>query len=176
MATLGETLRSAREKKGLTPSDVAAGTRVKVQHIEALEREDFSRMAAAAYAKGFIKLYAEFVDLDAAPLIAQYNEMHAPTPEPTLVPEVAAAAPAQAEAPAALPATAARWQKWLGGMPWQRILMGVGALVILLAVVSSLSRCFYHGEQEQSAPEAPPSVEDLGLVKEPPEPYWSEAP
>jgi transcriptional regulator with XRE-family HTH domain len=69
---LGAQLRKAREARGLTASEVAAGTNLKVQIVEDLEREDFHRVAATIYGKGFIKLYAEYVGLEAKPLIEDY--------------------------------------------------------------------------------------------------------
>ena len=50
MATLGQILKEAREKKGVTASQAAAATRMKIQTVEALERDDFSRIAAPTYA------------------------------------------------------------------------------------------------------------------------------
>jgi len=70
---LGETLRKARKDRELTASEVAAATRMKVQMVEALEKEDFSKIAAPIYAKGFIKLYAEHVGLDPTPLLNEYT-------------------------------------------------------------------------------------------------------
>ena len=69
---LGEDLRNGRLALELTASEVAAGTHMKVQVVEALEREDFSKVAAPIYAKGFIKLYAEYVGLDPNPLTNDY--------------------------------------------------------------------------------------------------------
>ena len=71
---LGQTLRKARQEKKLTASEVAAGTRMKVQMVEALEREDFSQVAATIYGKGFIRMYADYVRLDPEPLIQEYME------------------------------------------------------------------------------------------------------
>ena len=45
---------------------------MKVQVVEAIEREDFSSIAAPIYSKGFIKLYAEYVGLDPKPLIDDF--------------------------------------------------------------------------------------------------------
>lgn len=74
---LGKQLQEARMLRKLTPSQVAAGTRVKVQIIEDLERENFSRIAAPIYAKGFIRMYAEHVGLDPSSLIAEYEDRFA---------------------------------------------------------------------------------------------------
>jgi hypothetical protein len=47
-------------------------TRMKVQIVDDLEHDDFHRIAATIYGKGFIKLFAECVGLEPAPLIADY--------------------------------------------------------------------------------------------------------
>lgn len=73
---LGEILKNAREQKGLTPSAVAESTHMKVQVVEDLEREDFRRIAAPIYGRGFVKLYAEFLQLDPEPLIRDFMELY----------------------------------------------------------------------------------------------------
>jgi len=72
MDTVGQQLRAARERKELSPSQIASATRMKVQIVEDIENDDFSRIVAPIYAKGFIKLYAEYVGLEPAPLVQQY--------------------------------------------------------------------------------------------------------
>ncbi len=49
----GEVLRNARVQRGLTPSDVAESTHLLVQIVEDLEREDFRRVAAPIYGRGY---------------------------------------------------------------------------------------------------------------------------
>lgn len=71
---LGQELKEAREERSLTRSDVAKATRMKVQIVEALEEEDFDKIPAPIYARGFIKLFAEHVGLDPKPLIDEYSE------------------------------------------------------------------------------------------------------
>ena len=97
---IGPILREARQQKQLTASQVAEITRMKVQIVDDLENDDFHRIAATIYGKGFIKLYAECVDLDPEPLLADYMEQvgapqppklptttHQATPPPTPAPE-----------------------------------------------------------------------------------------
>lgn len=60
----------------MTPSDVAENTRMMVQVVESLEREDFRRIAAPIYGRGFIKLYAELLELDPEPLIRDFMELY----------------------------------------------------------------------------------------------------
>jgi transcriptional regulator with XRE-family HTH domain len=73
---IGEKLRKVRMARGLTTSEVAAATHMKVQAVEALERDDFSRMAAPIYVKGFIRMYAGHLGLDPQPLIDDYLDRH----------------------------------------------------------------------------------------------------
>lgn len=87
METLGQILNAARTAKKLTASEAAKGTRIKIQHIQAIERDDFSSIAAPAYAKGFIKIYAEFLEIDPAPLIKEYMDNHAPKERMPLLPD-----------------------------------------------------------------------------------------
>jgi transcriptional regulator with XRE-family HTH domain len=72
---LGAILRTAREGKGLTPQQVAETTRMMVQIVEDLEQEDFRKIAAPLYGRGFIKLYAECVGVDPEPLVAEFIEI-----------------------------------------------------------------------------------------------------
>ena len=74
---LGETLKNARVQKGLSVSDVAESTHMMVQVVEELEREDFRRIAAPIYGRGFVRLYAELLELDSEPLIRDFMELYA---------------------------------------------------------------------------------------------------
>ena len=72
MIEFGKTLRSAREAKGYTVSQVAEMTHLKSSTVEGLENEDFSMIAAPIYGRGFVKLYCEVVGLDAKPLVSEF--------------------------------------------------------------------------------------------------------
>ncbi len=76
MTYFGETLRKAREAKGLTTSQVAEKTRILVQIIDAMEKEDFSRIKAAIYGRGFVKLICECLGIDPKPLVAEFMDIY----------------------------------------------------------------------------------------------------
>ena len=69
----GQTLRAAREAKGLSTSELAAQTHLLVQVVEGLENEDFRRIPAPIYGRGFVKLYCETVGLDPKQIIEIRN-------------------------------------------------------------------------------------------------------
>lgn len=110
MKSLGAVLREAREKKGVTLSDAASATRIKFQILEDLENNRFQRTHAPIYARGFLKIYGEYLELDIAELLAAYTVLpHSSTPldltplprnEP--VPEGGVPGPARANARVAL--------------------------------------------------------------------------
>ncbi len=70
---IGETLRQAREKAGLSIEDVRNTTQIMVQQLVAMESNDFSSFSAPVYAKGFLRLFARAVGLDPAPLVAEFE-------------------------------------------------------------------------------------------------------
>lgn len=75
MIEFGKTLRLAREAKGYTVSQLAEATRMIHQTIEDLENENFTRIAAPIYGRGFVKLYCEAVGLDPKPMVAEFMEI-----------------------------------------------------------------------------------------------------
>ena len=85
MIEFGKTLRASREAKGLTTSEVAQKTHMLVQQVEALEKEDFSKIAAPIYGRGFVKLYCEAVGItDYKPLIDEFMDIYSGNKPPTI--------------------------------------------------------------------------------------------
>ena len=56
MIELGKSLREARERKGYTINQLAEITHMVPSRINDIENEDFSKIAAPIYGRGFIKL------------------------------------------------------------------------------------------------------------------------
>jgi cytoskeletal protein RodZ len=67
---IGQLLREAREKEGLTKSDVAGRTKITLEQLNILE-EGRSPKIASVYACGFMRTYGELVNLDHFPEIYQ---------------------------------------------------------------------------------------------------------
>ena len=68
--------RTAREAKGLTTGQIAERTHMMVQVVEGLENEDFSKIVAPIYGRGFVKLYCETVGLEPKPLVDAFMEIY----------------------------------------------------------------------------------------------------
>ncbi len=113
MIPFGATLRAAREARGLTYIQLAERTHLMAQQIEAIENEDFSRIAAPIYGRGFVKILCEAVGLDPKPLVDEFMEIYTgkrppaprpPKPQPPPEPPAAPAAQPVPDTPAPPPA------------------------------------------------------------------------
>lgn len=65
MSDFGRRLREARERRGLTVRQIAETTKISAVAIEALERNDLSRLPGGIFSRGFVRSYAIEVGLDA---------------------------------------------------------------------------------------------------------------
>ena len=75
MIEFGRTLVAAREAKGYTIEQIAEATHMSPSTVEDLEKEDFTRIAAPIYGRGFVKLYCEAVGLDPKPMVAEFMDI-----------------------------------------------------------------------------------------------------
>lgn len=64
MDDFGAKLRKAREGRGLSLRQVAASTKISVVALEALERNDVSRLPGGLFSRAFVRSYAAEVGLD----------------------------------------------------------------------------------------------------------------
>ena len=74
MARLGETLRAQREKKGITLEQAASDTRIREKFLKALEDSDYQTLPGTVYTKGFLRNYAEYLELPTEDLVAQFHQ------------------------------------------------------------------------------------------------------
>src|SRR5690242_15094692 len=101
--SVGARLRQARELRKLSIQQVSETTRLRPHYLQALESDDHSAIPSAAQARGFLRLYADFLQLDIADLIPA-----PPVPEPAAVNETIASAPVASTAAPSL------WANLLG--------------------------------------------------------------
>lgn len=87
MSQLGARFREAREGRGITLTEASTSTRILLRYLQALEEGDFNQLPGDVYARGFIRNYAQFLDLPADELILLYRrERGAPTDRIQVVP------------------------------------------------------------------------------------------
>jgi cytoskeletal protein RodZ len=61
---VGERLRAARERLGMSLAEIGARTRVPLRHLEAIEASDYGMLPSPTYAVGFVRAYARAVSED----------------------------------------------------------------------------------------------------------------
>lgn len=72
--TAGQQLKAAREKLGLSTSQVADAQHLRPSVIQAIENSDFAQVDSELFLKGYVRAYAGQVGLDADQLIARLDE------------------------------------------------------------------------------------------------------
>ena len=78
MFEIGSSLRRARERLGLELPQVEEQTRIRAKYLRALEEDEFDVLPASAYAKGFLRVYADFLGLDGERFVDEFNERFPP--------------------------------------------------------------------------------------------------
>lgn len=71
MATVAEQLRRAREEKGLSVAQVVEVTKMRSDHVHALEQGDYTIFNAPVYIRGFVRTYATLLKLNVPDLMRQ---------------------------------------------------------------------------------------------------------
>ena len=68
----GRRLREARERRGVSLRQIANATKIGVAALEALERNDISRLPGGMFSRAFVRSYAIEVGLDADATIQEF--------------------------------------------------------------------------------------------------------
>jgi cytoskeletal protein RodZ len=83
-ARVGSALRRAREVRGASLDEAARDTRLRVDQLDALEREDFDLLPGDVYVRASLRTYASYLGLDADKVAGAYartaEELEPPPP------------------------------------------------------------------------------------------------
>ena len=90
MSDFGGKLRLARERRGISLQQIAASTKISMTALEALERNDMSKLPGGIFSKAFVRSYALEVGLDpdetAREFLERFHGSHvAPVAPPAVV-------------------------------------------------------------------------------------------
>jgi cytoskeletal protein RodZ len=70
---IGSALRAAREDANASLDDISALLKIRSDHLQALENDDFERLPGSVYVIGFIRTYATHLGLNSGELIERYK-------------------------------------------------------------------------------------------------------
>ncbi len=76
MQTIGERLLEARQRRGVSIREAAEATKVRGDYLTAMENNQFESIPLAdVYRRGFLKIYARFLRLDAERMVGDFNAL-----------------------------------------------------------------------------------------------------
>jgi cytoskeletal protein RodZ len=74
MSTVAEQLRQAREACNLTVQQVAEITKLRTDHVRALEEGNYDVFSAPVYIRGFVRTYSTLLRMDVPELMCELDE------------------------------------------------------------------------------------------------------
>ncbi len=106
--TLGQLLRQERELRGIPLDQIEQATRIRSAQLRAIEDDRLEALPAEAYARGFVRTYAEYLNLNGDDVVAIFNEQWSRTAG-----HVAEAAPPQTPVSVARSASTGLFSLWV---------------------------------------------------------------
>jgi cytoskeletal protein RodZ len=126
MSAVAEQLRQAREAKNLTPQQVVEITKIRTDHLRALEEGNFDVFSAPVYIRGFVRSYATLLKLDVPQIMAALETELAATTKFAEPPPLAEHSHGLIDF----------LTLHLSKVDWRKSLIGLGVVVALVVVIS----------------------------------------
>ncbi len=73
---VGDILKSMRLGFGYTLADIEYALNIRENQVDAIERGDISKLPGKVYAVGFVRSYAEYLDLDVDTIVDMFKEQY----------------------------------------------------------------------------------------------------
>lgn len=80
-ATIGQQLKERRLARELSLEEVFDDIHIRMKYLKALEADDFSVMPSPVQGRGFLRLYAQYLDLDVDALLEERRQLDPPLPK-----------------------------------------------------------------------------------------------
>lgn len=149
---IGPLLAEARERRGLSLKEAERSTSIRSRYLEGLERENPRELPGRGYVQGFLRSYAEFLNLDVEELSQKFkrHDEHARHREAR---NAAAEAGREASGEAVGFRSSGGWSSRSRGAGGAALV----ALSLVLVVLALVVAAFYFLRGDSLAPEAPVS-------------------
>src|SRR5262245_12608739 len=145
MDDFGGKLRQARERRGISLRQIAASTKISAAALEALERNDISKLPGGIFSRAFVRSYATEVGLDPDETVREFLERFNQEPAPT------------AEAATVLPEEEREFQERQRKAA-RLVIAGAVAILLLIVVLVFAYRARVASRVHPDQPVAPESV------------------
>jgi len=88
MSELGRLLAETRAAKELSLADVEKATRIRQKYLAAFEQGDWASLPRGTIARGFLRIYADFLGLDPGEIVQRYAQESGDVSDETLIAEI----------------------------------------------------------------------------------------
>jgi cytoskeletal protein RodZ len=127
MSTVAEQLRQAREARHLTLQQVADITKIRTDHLRALEKGDFDVFSAPVYIRGFVRSYSTLLKMEVPQVMAALEQELRQTTKFAEPPSLSGPPRGLLDA----------FMLQLSKVDWRRGLGVLGALVVVAALLAA---------------------------------------
>ena len=134
MSTVAEQLRQAREAKSLTEQQIVDITKIRADHLRALEEGNYDVFSAPVYIRGFVRGYAKLLNLDVPKIMAELEAELAQTTK-------FAEPPPLTERPRGVLDLA---MLQLSKVDWRMTLIGAGVVIVVVTLASIWATWRHH--------------------------------
>jgi len=128
MPTVAEQLRQAREARNLTVQQVAEITKIRTDHVRAVEEGNYDVFSAPVYIRGFVRTYSGLLKLDVPRVMAALDAELGQTTKFAEPPPLAG----RSRGPVDYVMLQFAW------VDWRKWLMALGAVAVFVAAVWAL--------------------------------------
>lgn len=165
--TLGKQLAQARSQQHLSVEDVAHRTRIPASIVGYLENDDYSHFPNLVYAKGFLKMYSRYLEVDASEFLEELSEISTPQQESPFL---------QAQATREELSLLSKRQVNLDFIPWQKILSILFFVGVSIPAAMFIAKLYKDNMPKLKEAAAPPAVEVPAPLNDPAIPAAEPAP
>lgn len=137
----GEILRQARECANLTEREVAVALHMSVSKVRAIESNDYTKLNADTFIRGYLRSYAALLKLDSGVLVSAYEQQAIARGDLPVIPEVFT-------------------KEENGRKPW----IFIGGLIGLFSLLLLVSVWFFGNRIASSPVHAPAPAEDINAM------------
>ena len=141
MSSVAEQLRTAREARKLTIHQVAETTKIRTDHIRALEGGNFDVFSAPVYIRGFVRVYAGLLKLDTRQIMSNLDTELAGTEKFREPP------PLTNQPKGILDFITLQFSK----VNWRKCMIALGTVLVVAAIVTVVSIWVHHKNSDPLA-------------------------
>lgn len=127
MSDFGGKLRLARERRGTSLQQISAATKISIAALEALERNDISKLPGGIFSRSFVRSYAQQVGLDPDETVHEFLERFQASPVLAVPPSAGTILPPVPEEESAFES-----RQRIAGVVLRLVLISVPLIVLVL--------------------------------------------